>query len=117
MASYTLHEGETAKVSATVTDEAGATQTSVDALTVTLYDEATGDVINSRDAQSLDGENNGTFTSGALVWEMQPADNAITDAAKDHEVHVALFEWTFGTTKKGKHEIRFLVHNLTKVTS
>ena len=118
MSVFTVQEKETSRYTATVKDEAGVAQGSSarDTLTLTPYDKETGTIINSRNAQNVLNANGVTVdSSGNLVWTMDPADNTIVTATNEQELHVALFEWTYSTTKKGKHEVILLVQNLVKV--
>jgi hypothetical protein len=77
----------------------------------------TGDILNSKN--SLDVLNtNGVKISeaGALSWIMDADDNVINTSTETIEHHRALFQWTWGGGKKGKHEVDIFVENLTKVT-
>jgi hypothetical protein len=118
-----LPEQTTAVYSATITDENGAAVplASINAITLTLYNAADGTTINSRSAQNILNTNNVTIhaTSGLLTWTMQPADNVIVDSSigvGKYERHNFLIEWTYGTTKKGKHLGYVLVEQLQKVS-
>lgn len=85
-------------------------------MVLTLYSLHSLAVINSRSAQNILNANNVTIDgSGNLVWEVQPADNQILDDNLAIEIHRALFEWTWGGGKAGKHEVDFYVRNLNKV--
>ena len=98
-------------LAATFVDEAGATLSSLDSLTLTLWEESTEDIINSRDASDVSA----SLTGGVLSLALATADNAIV-TSKLTERHVALFEWTYDSgTKLGKHEVVFTVTNLVKV--
>jgi hypothetical protein len=87
-------------------------------LTLTLYNQESRSIINTRDNQNVLNANNVTVhsTSGLLTWLLQPADTAIETTSKSIEVRVALFQWTFGSSKQGKHEIVFKIRNLEKVS-
>lgn len=93
---------------------------SLDTLTLTLYDKSSSTIINSRDAQDVLNANNVTVdASGNVTWTMQPEDNIIvseTLLAGRKEAHIALFEWTWDTSKKGKYEEQFDIKQLEKVT-
>src|SRR5687768_4490035 len=92
---------------------------SLSTLTLTLYSVRTKAIINSRDAQDVLNDHNVTVhaTSGLLTWTMQPADNAIVtgEEALQFAKHTALFEWTWGGDKEGRHEKEFTIRNLHKV--
>lgn len=116
--SFTVLENSTVKYTAQIQDEAGVgiPAASLTTLVLTHYNKASGAIIAGRDHQSVLNANGVTVdTSGNLVWTMLPADNPVLDQTLDNELHVALFEWTYASTKAGKHEVRFTVRNLTKV--
>lgn len=122
-AERTVNEGTTFLYTCTLKDESGVVVplSGISALTLTLYDVATDTIINSRDAQDVLNTNDVTVhaTSGLLSWTAQAADNAIVTAARvagSLEKHIALFEWTWSTTKKGKHELEIFVQQLAQVT-
>lgn len=87
--------------------------------TLTLYDERTKTILNSRNAQNVNNANNVTISdAGVVEWTMQPADNAIVNDRLPSEVHVAVFDfrWDSGTSR-AVHEVKFLVKNIGMVTS
>lgn len=115
-------EKSTQYPSFTITDIDGTTplanaDTILTTLTVDLYEERSGTVINSRTAQSVLAVNGGSVTSGGVVTlRLDPLDMIIVSGRKS-ETHVALFSWTWGAPlKTGRHEIAFVVANLLKVT-
>lgn len=114
-----LLEKTTHVYSAVIKDEANdvVPAAQLTTLTLTQYALQTGTIINSREGQNVLNANNVTVTSGGvLTWIMQPADNAIVNAALEYEFHIALFEWTYASgAKAGKHEVEFKIQNLTKV--
>lgn len=120
MATYWVNEKVTARYTADVQDHEGnaIAGSSLTTLTLTLYDKATGTIINNRNAQNVLNVNGVTVDgSGNLVWVMTPDDNAILTAASKVEKHIALFQWTWDSgAKAGKHEVTIQVKNLTKVT-
>ena len=94
-------------------------------LTLTLYNAdvaepspATGNIINSRNAQNVLNVNNVTVDSGGNVaWSVQDVDNIIVDQTKATELHIARFDFTYGTpVKPGRHEVRLRVENLRKLS-
>lgn len=103
------------------TEGAGLPAENLDALTVTLYDEASEDIINSRERQSILNENGGTVdSSGNLTLRLDPADTPILDDTLTHEWHIALFEWNWQVGSPpvsyyGKAEVKHKVRNLEKV--
>ena len=112
-------EQTTCTLTLTLTDENGdtiSTSSPLTACTLTLYDKATGTILNSRDAQSINNANGGTVTSGVLTLELSYLDNALHNANRATEAHVALIEYTWaGGTKYGKKEITFTVRNAEQV--
>jgi len=113
-----INERTSARYTATLTDETGAAidGTALDAATLTLYDAATGTVINSRSAQDVKNTNGVTISAaGELVWVLAPADNAILGVAA-LETHVAFFLFTWGGagSKACPHEVAIQVRNLAK---
>lgn len=99
-ATLVIDEGESCNVTAVPKDMAGAaiTESNLATLTATLVDEATGDVINGRDAQSVLDANGGTVASdGTLTLRLQPADAAIVTAgdAGTIEAHILRLAWTW----------------------
>ena len=96
---------------------------SLSTLTLTLYDKSTDAIINSRDDQSVLNANGGTLYSTLqtdaedneynFAWNSDPADSPIVTAGSETEVHVALFEWTYGA-EAGSHQVYIRVVNLNK---
>ena len=117
----TVIEGTSMIYTATLQDASGTALplASIDSLTLTLYDKATGTIINSRNAQDVLNTNQVTVhaTSGLLTWTALPADMAIvgTPTAGVLETHVALFECVYSTTKGLNHEVEIYVKQLTNV--
>lgn len=120
----TVYEETSAEYSATLKDEDSAVIPLADltTLTLTLYDERTAAIINSRTAQNVLNLNNVTVhaTSGLVTWEIQPADNVIIDLTLRHgqsEPHVAQFDFTWDTgTKAGRHIVVLEVEQSLKIT-
>jgi hypothetical protein len=109
-------ERATARLTCTLTEEDGVTGFQPTTLVLTLYDDRTGAIINSREALNVLNANIGTVSSeGAVALLFTPADMAVVGGVP-YETHVALLEWTWsGGTKAGRHEIVFVVRNLAKV--
>jgi len=120
----TVQEATTATYTATLKDDAGVVIPSADltTLTLTLYNEKTDAVINSRTAQDVLGVNGGTVhaTSGLLTQVFAPADNPIIDTALEHgrtEVHIAQFDFTWNAgAKAGRKMITIEVVQNLKTT-
>lgn len=103
-------------------DNAPITLASIDTITLTFYDQRTGGIINTRNAQNIKNANNVTIhaTSGLLTWTLQVADTTLVTTADfledETEEHVALIEWTLTNGKRGKHIERFQIVQVLKVT-
>lgn len=97
----TVDEGESCNVTYNFTDMLGAAiaKASILTLTATLFDEASEDLINSRNAQTVLDANGGVVaTDGTLVLRLQPADNVIVSTtleAEKTERHILKVEWTW----------------------
>jgi len=113
----TIQSGESCNLTGTLKSTEGATITSIATLTLTLYDSATGAIINSRNAQNVNGVNGGSFTSGNYVIELDSADTtAVGDIADNSsQVRVARIEFTYSdgdTTRKGIEQFSFKVEKM-----
>jgi hypothetical protein len=112
--------GESAFLTHSIVDQDGAAiaAADLDTLTLTLYDEFSGDVINERDAQDVLNANGTTVNSlGGVEIYLEPDDNIITDSDRYREWHVVELVWTYtpsGTTLTGKSVLKFKVWNHTK---
>ncbi len=117
---YDAVEDAVALLKATLKDETDAVipSTSLTKLTLTLWNEADGSIINSRNDQNVLNANNVTVdSSGKLAWTAQTADNPIIDDSKDYEFHVARFKFEYGggnPTKRGYRYVRIRVRNMAK---
>lgn len=108
---FKARKGQTARYSAILTAEDGETAiaaASLSSLALTLIDDSTGVVINSRSAQNVLNTNGVTVDSaGNLIWLMTAADNSIQDSTLAHgrvELHLATFTWTWDSgSKRGSH--------------
>ncbi len=90
---------------------------SLDSLTLTLYDRASGSILNARNAQDVLGVNGGSVDgAGVLTMNLLELDNVLISQECDLETHVALFRWSYQTTRTGNHEVHFPVINLGQVT-
>jgi len=90
-----FYEGETHSVSTTITE--GGSGLVPDNLWVTIYDEASGDIINSRDRQVLTPVSTYINPSGVLTFNFDPADcvlvNTLTEGQA--ETHRVIFEFNW----------------------
>lgn len=109
----TIHEGSSAVYTATVSDPDGAA-VPLDAYTsilLTLYDEYTGNIINSRHDQDALNANDVTIEAdGTLTWQIQPEDTVIQSTTRKGEWHIALFVFNW-TTGRYTHRVRMRVVN------
>jgi hypothetical protein len=95
----------------------------IESLQCTLYDAATGQVVNSRFHQNVRNANQGTLTTTAgppmattFELELLPVDTAMLDQGHSSEQRVLLFQWTWaGGQRAGAHQVSFVVNNLTFV--
>lgn len=87
--------------------------------TLTLYDDRTKTVINSRNQQNVNNANGVTISdAGIVTWVMTPADNAIVNDKLPSEIHVAVFDFRWdGGVSRAVHEVKFLVTNIGMMTS
>ena len=117
-----INERTTARyTSGPLRDEDGAVVagSTLSSATLTLYDEKTGAILNSRNQQNI---NNGNGVSigddGMISWLLVPADNAIVNQKLSVEMHIAVFDfrWDAGTSR-AVHDVKILVNNIGKVTS
>jgi hypothetical protein len=104
-----------------LTDEDGAVVPGsvLSSATLTLTDEKTRTVINSRNAQNVNQANGVTISDlGIVTWLLVPADNPIITNRLSQEVHVATFDlrWDAGASR-AMHEVKILVNNVGAVTA
>lgn len=111
-----MNELTTGVYTGSLVDDTGAAigAASLVTLTLTLYDAITKTYINARNAQNILNANNVTVdSSGNLIWSVQALDNLIVNDTLSTELHVALFQWTYGAgaAKSGKHAVGIRVVN------
>jgi len=82
-------------------------------LTLTVLQEYTLAVVNSRNAQNVLNLNDvAVDVDGNLVWSMNILDTVILNNALRKEMHRALFTWTFNSgTKAGNKEVIIMITN------
>lgn len=118
----TVNERSTARYTTDpLTDEDGAVVAGsiLSSATLTLYDQRTGAILNSRNQQNVNQANGVSISdAGVVSWLLVPADNAIVNTKLPQEVHVAVFDfrWDAGTSR-AVHEVKILVNNIGKVTA
>ena len=103
-------------------DEVAIDVAQLETVTLTYYDKETRQIINTREAQDVLQNNNVIITTVAgppivttLRWDIQQEDTVIVDSRRELEMHIALFEWTWATTRKGLHEVQFQVESILYV--
>jgi hypothetical protein len=108
-------EGESSLLEGVLYDLSGAilAKASIETFTLTLTDEDTGRILNSReDTDILDSGGGLVDANGNYDLTLSPADNAMVSTHKD-EWHVAVLKWTWydlqSNIQSGKQRIRFKV--------
>lgn len=110
-------EDATTRFQGVVVNEAGArlAWADISAMTLTLYNEGTGAIVNSRTAANVYNVEATGDASGNFVLTLLPADMVIVDTTLLAERRVALLQYTYSSGKKGKTELVFTVRNLHRV--
>lgn len=126
-ATFPAVELTSARYTGVLKDENGGVvpDSSVDSITLTLYDAVTKSIINERDKQPALNVNNVTLDgAGNLAWLLQPADNVIVTDRRQvdvstplTEIHKAVFDVRWSGSKRLLHEVWIKVTNIEKVTS
>lgn len=120
---FSVSEGQSCDFVLTPTDPDGAAIDANDllTLTLTLYDDESDAVINSREDQDILDANGGTIEEDLTVTvRLDGDDNVIVGSASEDEIerHVARFEYTYNDgeqTRTGKAERVFGVKKLASV--
>lgn len=88
-------------------------------LTLTYFNQVSGAVINSRNAQNVKNANGVAVTSDCeIIWKLVAADTAciVTTIEDDKtEKHIALFEWELSDGMKGSVRIPVYIIRDSKV--
>lgn len=103
---YRVNEGNSLVIECDVLDEDGdgISPSSLDSLTLTLFDMETRQfetapydgILNDRDEQNVLNANNVTLDEdGHLTWKLQPEDNPIVTSRRQVERHRARFVFTW----------------------
>ena len=113
----TIQAGESCNLTGTLKDTAGTAVTPL-TFTLSLFDYASGVIVNSRKDQDVLGANGGTVTDGVYEIELNAADTQIggTLAAGKSQERVARLTYTWndsGNTRTGVEEFIFPVESLT----
>ena len=84
-------------------------------LTLTLFDDDTGAIINSRNHQNVLNANGVSVDSvGMVVWIIDPLDVVVL-SGREIESHTAVFAWTWSGSKAGNHSFQMAVANARQV--
>jgi len=110
----TLQENESCNLTGTLKDTSGATVTSPATFTLTLLDEASGAIVNSRKDQDVLNANGSTVSSGVYTIELDTSDTAIigdlTEGTTQNRIARLKFTWDDGdSTRTGREEFFFPV--------
>lgn len=114
-------EGVSQNFRFTLTDQDDATIDPNDCITITmtLYNQETAAVINSRDGTNIKGANDATIASNVLTVRLDAADAAIVDTnlqVGQSEVHVLRIDYTWSdgqNDRSGRKEYHFRVRNVS----
>lgn len=90
-----VNAGESCNLKGALKDTEGNAITSPQTLKITLYDQKSGVVVNSRKDQSVLNENGGVVTSGAYTIELDPDDTAIIGDVKEKETQIRVVRLSF----------------------
>lgn len=105
MTTYTFNEEQTGTLTGVIRDDLGGLLGSSDltTLTLTITDQITSGIINSRFRQDILNTNDVTIDlTGNFSWSIQEEDNVIvgvTAVPGTVERHEVLIEWTWGSSK------------------
>lgn len=104
---YDIRESSTAQFSAILKDETGSpiSGSSLTSMTLTVYDNVSNTIINSRDHANVLNANGVTVSeTGKLVWTLTANDSPIANSANvddfGTESHTALFEYRWASGDK-----------------
>jgi len=121
--SRTVTEGSAFQYTATLKDEDNnvIASSSVDTITLTLYELPGLTIINSKNGTDVYDTGGGTLhaSSGLFTMLLLAADNPIVNATigvGDLECHEALFKIGYSSTKTLNHTVQIYVKQLDKVT-
>ncbi len=111
----TINSGESCNLSGTLKDTAGATITSISTLKLTLFDESSGAIINSRKNQDVNGANGGTFSSGTFTIELDGSDTTAVGDIEETKTQnrIARIQWSYSdgdSTRTNEQEFYFPIY-------
>ena len=104
-------EQSTPLLTGTFLDENGAA-VQPDTALLTLYDEASRQVLNSREDVDIIA----SVTAGALSWRLTALDTVMRQTGAHHEWHVIRIDWTWGASLANSHKIRHRIVNFALIT-
>jgi hypothetical protein len=110
-----VNERGTCQITTTLTSETGAALPGsvLDTCELTLYDEASGTILNDKSGADIKGNVDG---AGLLTLILSDLDHAVLNPLRQIERHIALLEWTYASAAKaGRQEVEIDVRNLGKV--
>ena len=115
----TIQAGESANLTGTLKDASQTTLASVSTFTITLFDQATSAIINSRKDQDVNNVNGGTVVAGEYTIEMDANDTASVGdiEAGETQVRVARLTFTYNdgdSVRTGIEEFTFKVEALAE---
>ena len=111
-----IQAGESCNLTGTLKDTSGVAVTPA-TLLLTLYDETSGAIVNSRNGQDVNGANGGTVVDGVYTIELDASDTAImgnlaTGSTQNRIARVA-YTWDDGdSTRTGIEEFIFPVEKM-----
>ena len=93
----------------------------IDSITCTIRESASGDIVNTRDAQDVKNTNNGTIhaTSGLFTFAFQQGDTGIINTDVEYgqmEEHLVTFVVVYSTSRKASRNLIIRVKSLQDVT-
>lgn len=119
-AETTINERSTFRYTGKVVDEAGNAipAAEISTLTLTLFNAADKSIINTRDDQNALNANGVTLNdSGELTWNSASEDSPIVGnvglGLTEH--HIAQFEWTWGSGRRGSHKVDLFVVQMHEI--
>lgn len=111
-------ERTSTKLRGQILEDDGVTGFLPSTLTLTLFSEEDGSIINSVNGTNIHNTDRGTIDAeGRFEINLTPDDMPIVTPRqwKSTEVHVAQLSWTWSGGRKGHFEIAFAVGDLLKV--
>jgi len=115
-----INEGSTAAFFAVLKDPLGnlLPLSVVDSIALTLFDVASGAIVNGRNSQDIKNANDVTVNESAVLhWQMQIEDTSILDGDAEYETHRGEFIVNYNSgSGRLVFDADFMIRNLTKYT-